>query len=120
MKSSISDKARIEHILESIQLIEDAVKDITFEYFTSQPLLRLGIVKLFEIIGEAARYLSDETKIKHQEINWRDMVGLRNFLVHEYFDIDYEAVWNASIFLKDLKTKLEAINLDLNDNLLTN
>jgi uncharacterized protein with HEPN domain len=112
MKGNVSDKARLKHILESIQLIEDAIKELTFEELTNKPLLRLGFVKSFEIIGEASRYLSDETKNKHQEINWRDMVGLRNFLVHEYFDIDYEAVWKAAFFLKDLKIKLEAINTD--------
>lgn len=112
MKGKVSDQVRLAHILEAMQLIEDGVKDITFEEFATKPLVRLGIVKLFEIIGEAARYLSDETKHKHPEINWRDMIGLRNFLVHEYFEIDFEAVWNAAIFLKHLKIKISAITIE--------
>ena len=111
MKGRISDKARLMHIVDSIHLIENDIDGITYEDFINKPLLRLGVVKVFEIIGEAARHLSDETKNKHQEINWRDMIGLRNFLIHEYFDIDYELVWTTTSYLKEQKPKIAAINL---------
>ena len=46
-----------------------------------------------QIIGEAARSMSIETREKHSEINWRDIIDFRNFLVHEYFRVDLKIVW---------------------------
>ncbi|MFI5195482.1 MAG: DUF86 domain-containing protein [Chitinophagales bacterium] len=72
------------------------------------------MINWLAIIGEAARYISDETKDKYKEIEWRKMTGMRNVMMHKYFDIDYEAIWKATLSLKDLKVKIEAINIDLN------
>jgi uncharacterized protein with HEPN domain len=55
--------------------------------------------------------VSEETKNRYTDIEWKRMVGMRNVMVHRYFDIDYLAIWKATILLKDLKTKLKAIKL---------
>ena len=68
----------------------------------------LAIVRLLEILGEAARSVSSEFKAAHPEIPWREMAGLRNKLIHEYFDVDMAIV--AAIVeneLPDLAKKLE-------------
>ncbi len=52
-------------------------------------------MRAFEIIGEAAKLVSDETKEAHPEVEWRLMTDFRNVLIHHYFGIDYEALWTA-------------------------
>ena len=54
-----------------------------------------AIVRAFEIIGEAAKQVSDETKERHPLIEWRLMTDFRNVLIHHYFGIDYETLWTA-------------------------
>jgi uncharacterized protein with HEPN domain len=58
-------------------------------------VLTLALVKIIEIIGEAAANVSAETKTQHPEIPWRSIVAMRNRLVHVYFDIDVQRVWDT-------------------------
>jgi len=55
----------------------------------------LGLVKCLEIVGEAAGQLSSDLRERHATIPWGQIIGMRNRLVHAYFDIDYEQVWKA-------------------------
>jgi uncharacterized protein with HEPN domain len=55
-------------------------------------------VRNLEIIGEAARNINEEIKNKYQEVPWRNMIGLRNILIHEYFHIDESIIWEAGSF----------------------
>lgn len=55
----------------------------------------LGLVKCIEIIGEAASRLSADLRDRHPTIPWSQIIGMRNRLVHAYFDIDYEQVWKT-------------------------
>ncbi len=110
MKGKISDEVRLGHILESISEIERAISGYTFETFVDNHVVRIAVVKWLEIIGEATNHISNETKSKYEEIEWRKMIGLRNIAVHEYFGINYEVIWNAAtLFLEDLKIKIERI-----------
>lgn len=52
-------------------------------------------MRMLEIIGEAARKISQETKNAHPDIPWKDITGMRNRLIHEYFRIDIEKVWDT-------------------------
>lgn len=63
-----------------------------FQYNT---LFQDAIVRTIEIIGEAAARISDETKNAHPEIPWKEIVGMRNRLVHEYLDVDAQKVWQT-------------------------
>ncbi|MEO6233299.1 MAG: HepT-like ribonuclease domain-containing protein [Ferruginibacter sp.] len=56
-------------------------------------MMRFTSVKQIEIIGEATNYITDETKSKFTDIQWRQIVGLRHILVHEYFGIDNNLIW---------------------------
>lgn len=85
----------LQHILESIDLIEKHTKGIKKEDFQkSWPLVDASIRRI-EIIGEAANKITPDFKNKHKEIPWRDIVGMRNVLIHEYFDIDETEVWKT-------------------------
>jgi uncharacterized protein with HEPN domain len=58
-------------------------------------VLRRACVKSLEIIGEASRNISDDLKKAHPEIPWRQMIGMRNKLVHHYFGVDWEILNDA-------------------------
>ena len=68
---------------------------LTFPEFRDDPLHHLAIVKSVEIIGEAASRISEETKREHPEIPWAKIVGMRNRLVHGYFTIHLDTVWQT-------------------------
>jgi uncharacterized protein with HEPN domain len=107
------DKLYVKHILDAINLIEGYVKDINYEKFLENKLIQDGVVRELEIIGEAAKNLSSEFKNSRKEIPWIDITGMRNKLIHEYFGVDLEAVWEVvEDDLLLLKKELLEINID--------
>ena len=67
----------------------------SFEAFAEDRRTRLSIVKSIEIVGEAASRVADDIRQAHPAIPWRDIVGMRNRLVHGYFDMDLRLVWDT-------------------------
>lgn len=84
MRNNIGDEARLKHILDAISEIESYTKDSTFEKFTKSSMMKYATIKQLEIIGEAANHISGKLKEKYSDIEWREIVGLRNILIHEY------------------------------------
>ncbi len=95
MREPIRDQKRLEHILEAINRLQTYAGDLSKEELEQDVLRYYGIVKNIEIIGEAARMLTHAFKTAHPEINWRSIANMRNFLVHEYFQVDSEVVWSV-------------------------
>ena len=89
-----SDIAFIEHILESIQAIKEFSKDMSKEELTSNRLKQSAIVREIEIIGEAVKNISKNLKNKNPEIGWKGIVGTRDKIIHHYFGIDLDIIWN--------------------------
>lgn len=89
-------KIFLEHILESIDLIFVYVAGLDFDKFLNLKETQDAIVRRLEIIGEAARNLSKDFKDKYAEINWKEVIGMRDKIVHEYFDIDLKIVWDTT------------------------
>jgi len=58
-------------------------------------LLNKGIVRSLEIIGEATKKLPEEIKSKYTAVHWEEMAGMRDVLIHHYFGVDYDVVWNT-------------------------
>ena len=114
MKNKISDKERLLHILDAIEDIENFTKQITYSQFIEDYKLRLALVKLFEIIGEASSNITEETENEFSEIEWSILKGIRNILVHEYFGIDYDIIWDSiKTNIPDLKSKIMKISKEL-------
>ena len=111
MKGKISDKQRFLHISESINEIENYVSNVTFEKFDSDSMMKFASIKQIEIIGEAANYITEETKSKFSNIQWRQIIGLRHILVHEYFGIDSKLIWQ--IITNDIPRLKEDIQIIL-------
>src|SRR4030042_6244416 len=93
MKGQLSDKARLNHILDAINAIEGYISDISYEEFLSSSEKTFASVKQLEIIGEAASRLSDFTRSVNMDIEWSRIIALRNILVHDYYIIDHAIIW---------------------------
>ncbi|MCC6684879.1 MAG: DUF86 domain-containing protein [Bacteroidia bacterium] len=111
MRGNLGDKARLLHILEAIQEIESYTEKADFKIFLSNSMMRFASIKQMEIIGEASNHISAETKSKFSDIEWGQIIGMRNIFVHEYFGIDPRLVWDIiKNDLPELKKKIELIN----------
>ena len=88
-------RLRIQDILESISAVEDYVAGMTFEDFVRDRRTIDAVVRRFTIIGEAANHVPEEICRRNPGIPWADMRAMRNFVVHEYFGVDEEALWNT-------------------------
>jgi uncharacterized protein with HEPN domain len=75
--------------------IQRFTKGIAVEEFEQDEKLQLALVRLIEIIGEAARIVSRQTKDTHPEISWQSIIGMRHRLIHEYFRVDLTTVWDV-------------------------
>lgn len=97
MKGKTGNKQRLIHILESIEEIEKYTAGETLENFMQNSMMKFASIKQIEIIGEAANHITEETKNKFSEIQWRQITGLRHVLVHEYFGIDSILIWQIIV-----------------------
>jgi uncharacterized protein with HEPN domain len=102
------DKIFIQHILESINLIEQYIEDKDQEDFLNIRQLQDSIIRRIEIIGEAVKNLTDDFKVKYNEISWREIAGMRDILIHQYFGIDLNLTW------KTIKEDLPQLKENLN------
>ena len=104
------DSIFIMHILESITAIEDFSKNLTREKLGSDRLRQSAIVREIEIIGEASKNISADFKNKHNEIPWKGIIGTRDKVIHHYFGINLDVIWEIiKENLPDLKNKLSKI-----------
>ena len=95
MKGRQGDIQRLQHILQAISSIQEFIADISYEDYQKDFKLRLAVVKLLEITGEAANHISEELKSEYPDVEWQLLRGMRNVFVHEYFGIDYQIVWKS-------------------------
>ena len=73
-------------------------------------MMRFASIKHIEIIGEAANYITEETKAKFSNIQWRQIIGLRHILVHEYFGVDSQLIWQIiSEDIQQLKVEVTIV-----------
>ncbi|HUT31038.1 MAG TPA: DUF86 domain-containing protein [Sedimentisphaerales bacterium] len=87
-------------IRQAIDRIEEYIENLSFDGFSDDQKSADAVVRNLEIMGEAAKRLPQELKEKYSEIEWHKVVGLRHRIVHEYFGIDLEIIWQ--ILQKDL------------------
>lgn len=98
MPLSRRDPANLWDMLEAAEKVQDFLKQKTFEDFMQDDMLRAAVERNLEIIGEAARRISEELKQEHPGIPWRKIIAQRNVLIHEYDDIDYKEIWKVASF----------------------
>jgi len=88
-------KIFLKDILEAISRIETYTKDLSFEDFCENKLVQDGVVRNLEIIGEAIKHVPEEIRKKHPDLEWKKIAGLRDILIHAYFGIDRDIVWDV-------------------------
>lgn len=87
------DQLFIEDIFQSIIRIMEYTENVDYETFVNNQEKIDAVVRNLKIVGEASNHISDEFKYNSPEINWSEVVGLRNILIHKYFGVDTEIVW---------------------------
>ena len=103
-------KIYVQDILEAIRRIDEYLEGLTCEEFTKDNKTADAIIRNFAVIGEAVKKIPDNVKKKHREIPWKRMAGMRDKLIHEYFGVDLQILWDtAKIDLPAAKPALEKL-----------
>lgn len=98
-----------EDLLESLSKIEAYTAGFTFKKFAKDQKTIDAVVRNFSIVGEATRQLPDVIKAKYPDIEWKAMIDFRNVIIHEYFGVDHEILWDIiQTKLPPLKKKLKS------------
>jgi len=109
------DKAYLKDILDAISDIEVFIANINETEFYKNKEKKYAVVRALEIIGEAAKNLSKELRAKHKEIPWKEIAGMRDKLIHWYFGIKWELVWETvKNKIPELKNQLLKIHREQN------
>ena len=100
----------MQHILDAIEEIHKYLVAVELPVFLGNSMMRFACIKQMEIIGEASNHLSTELKFKFSEVEWAQIVGMRNVFAHEYFGIDSSLVWEIiKNDIPELQGKIEHI-----------
>ena len=91
----MKDEAFIQHMIDAISQIEKYTEKRDYEEFKNDTLLQDGVIRQMEILGEAAKQVSEKIKKDYQNISWEDAAGMRDRLIHGYFGIDVKIIWNT-------------------------
>src|SRR6185295_9658070 len=86
----------LEHILDELDYLDRNAQRTTKDAFLNDETLQRSFVRSIEIIGEAVKQIPESTRAQHSQIQWRNMAGMRDRLIHSYFGVDYEIVWDVA------------------------
>ncbi|MBR4679304.1 MAG: DUF86 domain-containing protein [Bacteroidales bacterium] len=121
MRERIKDADRLKHILDAVNVILESKDRHSYNEVMSDPILLFGFVKHIEIIGEAVYKLTKEFRKTHSEVEWDIIEGMRHVLVHDYYKIKPEQLWQTIQDdipeLKPVVEKLYKDEIDKNYNL---
>lgn len=95
MREDVKDRGRIEHMLEMAVNLDKARQKYGLEDIKEDPILFFGLSKMLEIIGEASYKLTLEFKENNPELPWRQITGMRHILVHGYYAVSPEILWDV-------------------------
>ncbi|MGH2567311.1 MAG: HepT-like ribonuclease domain-containing protein, partial [Bacteroidota bacterium] len=94
---SLPPLEHLRHIMDETDYLISETKSLTYDQFIQDETLKRAFVRSIEIIGEAAKNVPPHIQQKYQSIEWRTIAGMRDKLIHYYFGVDYEIVWDVVI-----------------------
>ena len=100
-------------MIQAMERIRRYTKGKTFDEFIADDMMYYAVVKNIEILGEAANMLTEEFRNKHPLTPWKLVSGMRNYIVHEYFQVDNNVVWD--VITHDLSTLEQQISMYLKE-----
>ena len=104
------DKEFLLDIMEAIKRIDLYTKELSYQDFIQRIETQDAVVRNFEIIGEAVKNTSKKLKTKYNNIQWKEIAGMRDKIIHFYFGVNWDIVWKAAKdSLPELKEKIERI-----------
>ena len=104
----------LNHVLDSINTIEKSIKNLSRKDFSNNKDILDATLRRIEVIGEAVKNISPETRKKYPKIEWKKIAGTRDVLIHAYFSIDIDLVWKIiKEDLPKLKKDIEKIIKDI-------
>ena len=92
-----NQKLLLEDILTSINIIDSQMKNADEIKFKEDIHFQDVVIRRLSIIGEAYKNISKELKTKHKEVNWREIAGMRDFIIHEYFELNLDVIWKTIV-----------------------
>jgi uncharacterized protein with HEPN domain len=106
----LDESVYLQHILDAIAKVETYLEGIDESAFNQNTLIQDGVIRQIEILGEAAKHISDVLRAKYAHIPWQDIAGMRNKLIHDYFGVDIEKIWLTAVEdLPALKDEIKKI-----------
>lgn len=116
MQANNRDAGSLWDMVNAIRRIQEFTANLTYEAYLDSALIQSAVERQFEILGEAARRLSNEFRQAHPEIDWRRIIGLRNILIHRYDEIRQQTIWTTVVSeLQPLLAQLEILLSSLPD-----
>ncbi len=85
----------LRHIIDAINIVEEYLHGVSENQFNNTRLLQDGVIRQIKIVGEAVRHISIDIRKTYPEIPWQDVAGMRDKLIHDYFGVDIEKVWDT-------------------------
>lgn len=110
MRDNKDSTVWLRDILESIDLIQHYLSDVTEEEFFDSQEKQDSVIRRLGIIGEAVKNLPNDFKVLHKDVAWEEAAGMRNILIHEYFDVDLDVAWDTlNKDLPELKKQIKTL-----------
>ena len=110
-------KIFLEHILQCIERIEEYTEGIKKKQFLESVQLQDSIIRRIEIMGEAVKNIPRHVKDRYPDIAWKEIAGMRDILIHEYFGVDLGLTWKVAIKnVRQLKNRILKMKKDLERN----